>query len=120
MRNYICKLSQEQVDSIRQHYEGDDVSFPLPDKNYQDKRFMRFSLKKSARMYNMCSSTTRKISVATYHKYKPKSVKLQGRIPFRQSCCGRCRNFENILCDASKHMRGIPSDVGDAIDNSLM
>ena len=80
---------------------------------------MRFSLKKSARMYNMCSSTTRKISVATYHKYKPKSVKLQGRIPFRQSCCERCQNFENILCDASKHMRGIPSDVGDVIDNSL-
>ena len=30
--DYIRKLSQEQVDSIRQHYEGDDVSFPLPDK----------------------------------------------------------------------------------------
>ena len=80
---------------------------------------MRFSLQKNASMYNMYSSTTRKISAATYHRYKPKAAKLQGRIPFRQSCCKRCQNFENILSDASKYMKGIPSEVGDAIDNSL-
>ena len=112
-------MSQDQIESIRQHYEADDISFPLPDKKYHGKRFMRFTLKKCAPMYNMCSSTIRKISAATYHRYKPKTVKLQGRIHFRQSCCERCQNFENTLSDASKHMRGIPSEAGDAIDNSL-
>ena len=79
---------------------------------------MRFTLKKGALMYNMCSSTTRKISAATYHRYKPKTVKLQGRIPFRQSCCERCQNFD-ILSDGSRHMGSIPSEVGGAIDKSL-
>ena len=67
----------------------------------------------------MCSSTTRKISIATYHRHKPKAVKLRGRIPFMQSCCERCQNFENILHEASMHLKGIPRDVGDCIDRSL-
>ena len=69
-------------------------------------------------MYNLCQST-RKISAATDHRYKPKAVILQRRIPFRQSCCERYQNFENILNVATKYMKGIPADIGDAIDNSL-
>ena len=80
---------------------------------------MRYSLKCSTRMYNLCQSTTRKISTSTYYHYKPKAVKLQGRIPFRQSCCKRCQNFQNILNEASKYLSGIPNDVGEAIDRSL-
>ena len=95
------------------------ISFPLPDKKYKGKRFMRYSLKQSARMYNLCQSTTRKISTSTYYHYKPKAVKLQGQIPFRQSCCEKYQNFENILNEASKYLSGIPSDVGEAIDRSL-
>ena len=95
------------------------MSFPLLDKKYHGKRFLRYGLKKCAKMYNLCHDTTRKISAATYHRYKPKTVKLQGRIPFRQSCCERCQNFENILCEASIYMKNIPSDVGDAIDHSM-
>ena len=116
---YICKLSDEQIKSIEDHYQSDNISFPLPDKKYKGKRFMRYSLKHSTRMYNLSQSTTRKISTATYCHYKPKAVKLQGQIPFRQSCCERCQNFENILHEASKYMSGIPSDVGEAIDKSL-
>ena len=67
----------------------------------------------------MCHDTTRKISAATYQRYKPKSVKLQGCNPFRQSCCEQCQNFENILNEASKYMKNIPIDVGDAIDHSM-
>ena len=73
-KDYIHKLSKDQIESIKQHYEADDISFPVPDKKLLRKRFMRFSLKKSASMYNMCSSITRKISAATYHRYKPKTV----------------------------------------------
>ena len=94
--NYIHKLSKAEIDSIQQHYQSNDVLFPLPDKKYSGKRFLRFNLKKCTSMYNMCRDTTRKISAATYHRFKPKSVKLQGCIPFRQSCCERCQNFENI------------------------
>ena len=85
--NYIHKLSEAEIESIQQHYQSDEVSFPLPDKKYHGKRFLRFSLNKCTRMYNLCQDTTRKISAATYHWYKPKTVKLQGCIPFRQSCC---------------------------------
>ena len=116
---YIHKLSEEQIHSIEAHYQSENISFPLPDKKYKGKRFMRYSLKHSTRMYNLCQSTTRKISTSTYYRYKPKAVKLQGRIPFRQSCCEKCQNFENILNEASKYLSGIPSDVGEAINRSL-
>ena len=77
---------------------------------------MRFNIQKSARMYNLADSTRRKISTSTYYQYKPKAVKLQGRIPYRQSCCECC---QNIVQEASKYMSGIPSDIGDCIDHSL-
>ena len=118
-KGYICKLSEEQIHSIEAHYQSENISFPLPDKKYKEKRFMRYSLKCSARMYNLCQSTTRKISTSTYYRYKPKVVKLQGQIPFRQSCCEKCHNFENILNETSKYLSGIPSNVGEAIDRSL-
>ena len=113
------KLSDAEIESIQQHYQSDEVSFPLPDKKYHGKKFLRFNLNKCARMYNLCCNTTCKISAATYHRYKPKTVKLQGHIPFRQSCCERCQNFENILNEASKYMKDISSDPGDAIDCSM-
>ena len=80
---------------------------------------MRFNVQRSARMYNLADSTRRKISTSTYYQYKPRAVKLQGRIPYRQSCCEHCQNFENIIHEASKYMTGIPSDTGDWIDHSL-
>ena len=76
-KEYTCKLTQDQIESIQQHFESDGISFPLPDKKLHGKPFFRFTLKKSARMYNLCKSTTRKISASTYHRYKPKAVKLQ-------------------------------------------
>ena len=118
-KSYICKLSDEQIKSIEDHYQSDNMSFPLPDKKYKGKRFMRYSLKHSARMYNLSQSTTQKISTATYCHYKPKAVKLRGQIPFRQSCCAWCQNFENVLTEASKYLSVIPSDVGEAIDKSM-
>ena len=116
--NYIHKLSEAEIDSIQRHYQSDEVLFPLPDKKYYGKRFLRFNLKKCTRMY-MCCDTTRKISAATYHRYKPKTAKLQGHIPFRQIRCERCQNFENIFNEASKYLKNIPIDAGDAIDCSM-
>ena len=118
-KNYIRKLSEGEIELIQQHFRSDEVSFPLPDKKYYGKRFLRFSLKKCTRMYNLCHETTRQISAAAYHRYKPKTMKLQGKIPFRQSCCEHCQNFENILNEASKYLKDIPSDVGDALDHSM-
>ena len=39
---YIHKLSDEQIQSIKDHYQSDNMSFPLPDKKYKGKRFMRY------------------------------------------------------------------------------
>ena len=118
-KDYIRKLSKEDIASIQEHYFLDPILFPLPDKKYQGKRFMRFNVKKTARMYNLADSTRRKISTSTYYRYKPKAVKLQGRIPYRQSCCKKCQNFENVVHEASKYMSGIPSDKDYSIDRSL-
>ena len=51
-KDYIHKLSKEDIASIQEHYFSDPISFPLPDKKYQGKQFMRFNVKKTARMYN--------------------------------------------------------------------
>ena len=118
-KDYIHKLSKDDIASMQEHYISDPISFPLQDKKYERKCFMRFNVQKSARMYNLADSNRWKISSATYHRHKPKAVKLQGRIPYRQSCCEKCQNCENIVHEASKYMSGIPSDIGDCIDRSL-
>ena len=111
---YNRKLTSSQIQEIQSHYNSDEISFPLP-----GKRFMRASITKSHQMYNLLASTTCKISAATYHKYKPRTVKLQGRIPFQQSCCEKCKNFENANAEASKYLRSVPRNIGDCIDQTL-
>ena len=115
------KLTSAQIDNIKSHYESEEISFPLPDKKYVGKRCMHTGLAKAHKIYNLLPSTTHKISASTYYKYKPKAIKLQGKIPFRQSCCKKCKNFENTLEQMSKciHRRGVPRDVGDYVDASL-
>ena len=48
-KDYIRKLSKEDIASIQEHYFLDPISFPLPDKKYQGKRFMRFNVKKNCK-----------------------------------------------------------------------
>ena len=91
--HYTYKLSVTQIQEIQDHFASDEVSFPLPDKKYANKRFLHTSVTKCAKMYNLLSTTTRKISISTFYKYKPKTVKLQGHIPFRQSCCKKWPKF---------------------------
>ena len=80
---------------------------------------MHNSIQKSLKMNNLLASTTHKISLATCYRYKPKSVKFQGKIPFCQSCCKKCQNVENIIEQASKYMANIPRDLGGCVDRTL-
>ena len=91
----------------------------MPDKKFVGKRFMRSSVNKAHKMYNLLPSTTCKISVSMYYKYKPKSINLQGKIPWWQNCCKKCQNFENTMTEISKYMRGVPRDVRHCVDASL-
>ena len=116
---YTRKLSSAQIEEIQAHFIFDEVSFPLPDKKYANKRFLCTSVMKCAKMYNMLATTTCKISTVTFYKYKPKTVKLQGHIPFRQSCCKKCQNFENVINDAAKYFHGVPHETGDVIDRTM-
>ena len=118
-RKYIRKLETNDIESIRNFFRSDDSSFPLPDKKYTGKRFMKRSVWKSWNMYNLLESTTRKISLSTFRKYRPKNIKLQGKIPFRQSCCEVCQNFEFVMDQASKYLNGVPRNVDNCIDSSL-
>ena len=113
------KLESDEVDSMRKFLTSEEASFPLPDRKYAGKRFMRSSMSQIRNMYNLLHSTTRKISLSTLYKYKPKSVKLQGRIPFRQSCCEVCQNFESVISVESKHLQGIPSTLSKCVDSSM-
>ena len=101
---YKKKLSTDDIEAIQNHYTSEEVSFPMPDKKFVGKRFMHSSLNKAHKMYNLLPSMTHKISASTYYKYKPKAIKLQGKIPFRQSCCEMCQNFENTISEISKYM----------------
>ena len=116
---YTRKLSAAQIAEIQEYYTSNEVSFPLPDKKYANKRFLHTSVTKCTKMYNMLATTTRKISTATFYKYKPKAVKLQGHIPFRQSCCKKGQNFENITNEAAKYLHGVSNNIGDCIDQSM-
>ena len=113
---YSRKLTAGQIKDIQEYYNHDDVSFPLPDKKYANKRFLHVSVSKCAKMYNMLANTTHKISTATFYKY---NVKLQGCIPFRQSCCKKCQNFENVINEAAKYLCGVPHDIGSVIDRTM-
>lgn len=112
-------MSVSQIQDIQDYYKSDDMSFPLPDKKYAKKRFMRTSISQCSKMYNLLATTTYKISTATYYKYKPKAVKLQSHIPFHQSCCEHCQNFENVNSEVSKYLHGILSNIGSCIDKTL-
>ena len=116
---YKRKLGASDIEAIGNFYKSDSSSFPLPDKKYSGKRFLRRSLSKSCKMYNLLPSTTRKISDSTFRKHKPKYVKLQGKIPLRQSCCEVCQNFEFVIGQASRYLNGVPRTIDDCIDSSM-
>ena len=52
-RKYIYKLYPHEIKVIGKFFTSEDTSFPLPDKKYSGKRFMKGSLAKSCRMYNL-------------------------------------------------------------------
>ena len=107
---YRRKLNKLQIAGIQDHILSEESSFPLPDRKYAGKRFMRLHL---------LHSTTRKVSLSTFYRHKPKFIKLKGKIPLRQSCCKKCLNFENVIKDASKFLKGIPSDINGCVDASI-
>ena len=113
------KLSQQQIDDIQTHMESEEVTFPLPDTKYARKRFFKTSIGRAHKMYNVLPSCTRKISLSTYYRYRPKKFKLQGKIHFHQSCCEHCQNFEAVIDEMSKFMSGIPRNLADCIDSSM-
>ena len=78
-KDYVHKLSAEDISAIGDHYKSDNISFPLPNKKCKGKRFMCYSIKHSVRMYNLAQSTRRQISISTYYCYKPKSHQTAGK-----------------------------------------
>ena len=64
-------------------------------------------------------STKRTSSISTLYRYWPKYVKLQGKIPFRQSCCEKCLNFENVSKEISKYLQGTYKEINKAVVSTL-
>ena len=118
-QKYICKLGTSDVDSIQTFFHSDDASFPLPDKKIVGKQFMKRSMSHTWKMYNLLVSTTCKIAFSTFRKYRPKEIKLQGKILFHQSCCEVCQNFECVIEQGSKYLQCIPRILDDCVDSSM-
>ena len=117
--DYSHKLSSSAIEAIQSHMESEDISFPLPDHKFAGKCFMQTSMKKALNMYNISEATKRPVSLATLYHYRPKHVKLKGKISLRQSCCERCLNFDNIANQTSKYLNGTHKDLNDAVDVTL-
>ena len=116
---YVHKLNLQNISNIKNHMMSEEFLIQMPDRKYAGKRFMRCIMEHSLKMYNLSESTKRKVSLSTFFQYRPKFVKLQGRIPLRQSCCECCLNFENVLQQASKYLKAIPQELNKAIDASM-
>ena len=118
-QGYARKLSQEDIRKIHEHLECETVSFPLPDKKFSGKKFLRYSVRKITSMFNLLQTTARNISSSSIYRNIPKHFKLQGKIPLRQSCCEKCQNFENIISIAHKHLSGVPSTMDACVNSAL-
>lgn len=116
---YVRKISEEYIRKIHEHLECETVSFPLPDKKFSGKKFLRYSVRKVTSMFNMLDRTGRQISSSTMYRNIPKHFKLQGKIPLRQSCCEKCQNFENIISVAHKHLNGVPGTLEGCVNTAL-
>ena len=58
---YSHKLSPADLECIEEHMKSDDISFPLPDRKFAGKCFMKTSMKKCLSMYNIAEATKHKI-----------------------------------------------------------
>ena len=116
---YQRKLSTAAIQEIQNHFYSDEISFPVPDKKYVGKRFLRTNMKQCLNMYNVLESTTRKISLSTLYRLRPKQVKLQGSIPLRQACCEKCLNFEMVAKEVVKYLEGGSKDIQVSVDSTL-
>ena len=116
---FFKKLSNEEINKIQEHMKSDEITFPLPDCKFTNKQFFHNSMMRSQQMYNMLASTTHKISVSAYYKYRPKNFKLPGKIPYSQSCCKKCQNFDAVVEESNKYMAGIPRTLVDCVDTSF-
>ena len=65
-RKFIRKLCPSDVQSIKDFFVSDQTSFPMPDKKYTGKRFMKKTLGKSCKMYNLLANAKRKIAPSTF------------------------------------------------------
>ena len=50
---YKKKSSTDDIELIQNHYTSEEVSFPMPDKKFVGKRFMRSIVSKAHKMYNL-------------------------------------------------------------------
>ena len=99
--------------------KSDDISFPLPDRKFVGKHFMKTSMKKCLSMYNLAEATKHKISLSTLYQIRPKSVKLKGKIPLGHSCCEKCLKFDNVAKEAFTYLTGTSKDLHEAVDLTL-
>ena len=55
---FVTKLSTQEIENIREHMKSEEITFPLPDHKFAEKRFFHNSMKRAPRMYNVLPSMT--------------------------------------------------------------
>ena len=65
-----------KFEEIQSHFTSDEVSFPLPDKKYANRRFLHTSVTKCAKMYMLVTTTQKK--TPKNQKTQTKSCQVAG------------------------------------------
>ena len=116
---YIRKIDEETKKDIQNFYLDSGITMSLPEANHANTLFLNRSLKEAWQLYNS-RSKTRKVSLSTFSRLKPKMVKVQGKIPIASSLCDSCTNFKlQAQALSANGMKGIVCGGREAVKRTV-
>jgi hypothetical protein len=119
------KLTAVEVKAIQETYEKSDVTMEVPHKKHRGKRFLRETMRMSYKKYvtDMEKLETyggRIVSFSSFNKNRPKSVRLQKKIPDMGCQCDVCLNCAlKAHCLVAFGVKGISKVLSANVFNTL-
>ena len=91
----VRRIKKKEEDEVIELYNDPSVTMSIPFKRHSKKRFMIISLSEAYQKYIMKKklSGERILSMSSFHKLKPKNVRVKKMIPFNVCTCDTCTNY---------------------------
>ena len=91
----LRRISQKEKQEILNIYNDPSVTITLPFKRHAKKAFMIVTISEAYQKYIMKKKLSRGriLSVSSFYKLKPKSVKVKKAIPYNICTCDVCSNY---------------------------